>query len=186
MSAPPIIRALQRQPKDINLSQAGLKYHFLARNLPNIDFWAQKIIVPGGDLPSVTQPTPFNNLTYPGSKIQYGKLQVQFNLDQGLKTYLELMAWTAGCAKPYGFKAAQLLAASDPLNILGREYDGTKTDIYAIICDSHDNPLMRFIFQEAYPVSWSELTLDSQQETPGYLPFSVGFDFDVMTIGLDV
>jgi hypothetical protein len=153
------------------LQPTGFKVIIDRENYPNLEFFAQSVDHP--DV-SVTAPNvPYSRIgtvSLPGDTIEYGQLNIQFILDEDLKSYLELYNWfedmvNTDFAEP-GVRSRRL-ATEVP----------TQADVSVTILSSHNNFTKRIKYKDCSPTSLSGLQLTAIASSVEYLTFNVTFVF---------
>ena len=90
-----------------------------------------------------------------------------------MNNYIEVYNWMKGLTFPNEFNQYK--------NLKGGEY-GLLTDISIVIMNSHKNPNINILFEDCFPVSLSDVTLDTTQTDVIYPQATVTFTFKDFTI----
>ena len=107
-------------PSNINpLSPNG--FIFNITKLPNVNFFCQQINLPGLNLPSIIQGTPFSDAEIPGEKLTYDTLDLQFLVDEQMLNYTSVHNWITALGFPQNY--------DQYINFINNQY---KTNVYNI------------------------------------------------------
>lgn len=150
-----------------------IEFVVVVKRLPNVQFFTQSINIPSITMQSIEQYTPFKPIPVPGDRALYGDLSLSFIIDESMNNYIEVYNWIKGLTFPNNFQQSGDLKDSDY---------GLLTDISIIIMNSHKNPNINVLFQDCFPVSLSEVTLDTTQSDVVYPQATVTFTFKDFTI----
>lgn len=161
------MNAIDQNPTSFNFL-SPINFQFILKRAPNINYVVQKINLPGIQLPTATEATPFIDFPKPGEKLSFQPLMVEFKVDEDFNNYLEIYNW---------LKALGRIPTSDPLKemMAAPYYTGTadKSEIVVIILDSQKNPNINIFFHDAFPVMLSPLDFDVKQTTVTYITATV-------------
>jgi hypothetical protein len=156
-----------------------LNFKFLLKKAPNINFFIQKVNIPGITLGGPPHyPTPFVNIPEPGDHIKYEPLKIIFKVDEDLQNYLEIHKWIKNLGKPKNFEEYREVAIEVP-QFTGF---GVKSDISVIVMSNIKNPNYSITFVDAFPTNISEISFDTTQEDINYLTASASFSYSYYDI----
>lgn len=150
-----------------------LEFVVSVKRLPNVQFFTQAVSIPNVSLQFTEQPNPFKPIPVPGDKLTYGDLPLTFILDESMSNYIEVFNWMKGLGFPNNYDQYK--------NLKDSEY-GIFTDISIVVMNSHKNPNIELQFQDCFPVSLSDVTLDTTQTDIVYPQATVTFTFKSFTI----
>lgn len=153
------------------LSPVGFSFHI--KKLPELNFFVQSITMPGVQLPVFDQPTPFKAIPRYGDRLQYGELVVTFKVNEDLGNYIEIYDWLKGLGFPDDFDQYKDLAA-DNKQLTG---DGIESDAYLMIMSSAMNPIVRIDFEDVFPISLGDFSMDSRDTGIEYIETTATFKF---------
>ena len=153
------------------LSPVGFSFHI--KKLPELNFFVQSVTMPGVSLPIFEQPTPFKAVPRIGDHLQYGELVVTFKVNEDLGNYIEIYDWLKGLGFPDDFDQYKDLAA-DNKQLTG---DGLESDAYLMIMSSAMNPIMRIDFEDVFPTSLGDFSMDSRDTGIEYIETTATFKF---------
>jgi hypothetical protein len=150
-----------------------LEFVVFVKRLPNVQFFTQSVNIPSFSMQLIEQPNPFKPTPVPGDRVVYGDLQISFIVDESMNNYIEVYNWMKGLTFPNEFNQYK--------NLDDSEY-GIYTDISIVVMNSHKNPNIEFLFKDCFPVSLSDMTLDTTQSDLIYPQATVTFAFKDFTI----
>ena len=150
-----------------------LEFVVSVKRLPNVQFFTQSVNIPSFSMQIVEQPNPFKPVPVPGDRAVYGDLPISFMVDESMNNYIEVYNWMKGLVFPDNFNQYR--------NLDNSEY-GIYTDISIVVMNSHKNPNIEFQFKDCFPVSLSDVTLDTTQSDLIYPQATVTFTFKDFTI----
>jgi hypothetical protein len=148
------------------------------KRAPNVEFFVQRVRIPGLTLPVVERPTPFVKIPEPGDHLEFDTLSVTFKINEDLDNYLEIFNWMIALGKPekfdqYKFKPKQ--AYLDP-------EESIKSDITVNILTSAMNGNLEVTCRDCFPISLSEIEFDSTVTDIAYVEATVTFAMRDYTI----
>lgn len=169
--------AVNDQPTNRNyLSPVG--YRFTLKRAPNVEFFVQRVSLPGLALPVVDRPTPFVRIPEPGDHLEFNQLSVTFKVNEDLDNYLEIFNWMVAMGKPEKFEQYTF----DPKQSFNNPKETLKSDITVNILTSAMNGNFDFICRDCFPISLSELEFDSTVTDINYIEATVTFAMRDYTI----
>jgi hypothetical protein len=157
-----------------------INFKFSLKRAPTVNFFIQKVNIPGLSLPSVDMPTPIIAIPYPGDHLSYDELEISFRVDEDLLNYLELHNWLRGLGR---------LNPSDYYTLQQNPTyggDGLRSDISLNILRSTRQPNFEIIFKDAFPISLSSINFDSTMEDVNFIEATCSFrylNFDIVKSG---
>ena len=105
------------------------------------------------------------NVSLPGDALEYSELNIQFILDEDIKSYTELYNWIESLVNKNFVKPN---STSDV---------PTQADVSVSILSSHNNQSKRILYKGCNPTSLSGLQLTSIASSIEYLTFNASFVF---------
>jgi hypothetical protein len=157
-------------PNNINmLSQLGFKFT-LAR-APHLTYFTNAVELPGLNLSVVEVPTPFVSIPLSG-KCTYDDLAVQFKVDENFGNWFELHDWITALGSPVDFSNYKTLKEK-PVG----DKKGLTSDIELTIMKSSMMPNIGVTFKDAFPISISPLTFNSQDLDVEYMSATATFKY---------
>lgn len=174
----------QEQPNNLNyLSPLG--FRFQLKRLPNVNYFTQSVTLPTLTLNPIEQQTsPFGIIPRPGDRLQYDPFTLRFRVDEDLTNYIEIEDWLVGMGHPENFQQTKEFSEDNPSPFLTASRGGGSalasnfvSDATLTVLTSHKNPHINIFFQDAFPISLTELTFDVTQPDLEYLEASVTFRY---------
>jgi len=141
--------------------------------LPNVEFFTQKLIIPGVSCLPIETNTPLRSYYSVQDKIRYADLDITFVIDENMNNYLEIFHWLEGIAAPEQLSQYKNLQNSK---------DGLKSDITVIMNNSHKNPNMKFSFKNCFPIGLTPISLDITTQDVTYIEATASFRYDAFTV----
>jgi hypothetical protein len=168
------------QPSNINyLSQLG--YRLIIHRLPEVEYFLQRVNIPGINVGAANRPTPFASpIPYSGD-ITYNDLTFSFKLDADLKGYLSIWEWMVALGFPEKFdQYRELATTNEPLSAF--EEGMVASNIKLMLLNNKHNPIYEIDFYSCWPTALSDLTLTSTDTNVDYLTAEVTFKYSYYTI----
>lgn len=150
-----------------------LSFTVMIDRLPNVEFFTQKVMIPGVTGNPVQTEVPLGRIFNVPQTLSYGDLDISFIVDEDLKNYLEILNWLEGIASPETTNQYQNLASSE---------DGIKSDITVLVNNSHKNPNHHFKFKDCFPVGITSLSFDVTQTEPTPIEVTATFRYTNFTV----
>lgn len=177
----------QEQPDNLNyLSPLG--FRFQLKRLPNVNYFCQSVTLPALTMnPIEQQTTPFAVIPRPGDRLLYDPFTIRFRVDEDLRNYLEIEDWLVGMTHPVDFDQTKDFAEENPAPFFaskGGQVSAANfvSDASLTVLTSHKNPHINIFFQDAFPISLTELTFDVTQPDLEYLEATVTFRYRKFSI----
>ena len=153
----------QRQPENTNLFRPT-NYRLVFPQKTNTTFFCQRANIPGMTLTSAQIATPFVKIPEPGTKC-----------DEEFRAYEEIFNWMVGMGYPENFNQR---ADFEDASLLNADDDPDRSDAILHILSNNMNPILAIKYIGCYPVTLSEIALDSTIPNPGDgISFDVTFDY---------
>ena len=153
------------------LSPLGFSFSIYKR--PEFNFFVQSVTLPGIQLGTTDQPTPFKKIPIFGDHAEFGNMVVTFKVNEDLGNYIELYNWIYGLGFPTEYEEFAELRARNNIGE-GLESDGT-----LMILSSNQQPIMKIDIEDMFPIGLSDLTMDSRDTTMEYLEATAEFRFKI-------
>lgn len=168
--------ALDNTPENKNFL-SPLNFKFFIKKTPYINFFIQKINLPSIRLVQVDTSNPLVRTPYAGDHIDFGTLTMNFKVDEDLKNYLEIHNWIVGLGFPERYEQYRDLN-NKPIYT----GDGIVSDMTLTILASTKTPNYEITFVDAFPVSLSDLTFNTMDNTVNFLSADATFKYTHYTI----
>lgn len=160
--------AIDSRPDNMNFL-SPLNFKFQLKRAPALNFFCQKVNLPGLSLPNVNFPTSALNIPYPGDQLLYNDLTVSFKVDENLANYLEIHNWLRSLGRLDSYQALALQPSYTG--------DGLYSEISLMLLTSYKNPNFEVVFENAFPTSLSGLDFITTAEDVDYLEAEVVFKY---------
>ena len=177
--AVPSSGALNDQPNNVNfLSPLG--FNFAIKKLPNTNYFVQAVNVPSVQMGDAIMPTPFVNIPTIGDRISYAEFLVSFKVDEDLRNYIELYDWMVQLGFPEDFSQAKNIYEKQ--NNVDFMAEGPYSDATITILNSAMRPNLEVLFEDAYPISLSDLQFSATSPSVDYIECQVTFRYKLFRI----
>jgi hypothetical protein len=167
------------QPANTNfLSQFG--YRLLITRLPEIEYFLQRVNIPGLNIGPANRATPFASpVPYPGD-ITFNDLTFSFKVDESMDDYFSIFDWMIRLGFPENFAQYKELATRNrfPANF---EEGEVTSDISLLLLDNKQNPKFKFNFISCWPTNMSDLIFNSTDTTINYITAEVTMKYTLYT-----
>lgn len=150
-----------------------LEFLVTVKRLPNVEFYTQRASIPGISASPVAVPTPFNRMYETPDELTYNNFDFSFIIDEEMNNYLEVFNWMTNLTFPKDFSQFKNLKESR---------DGLISDISILVLNSSKNSSIKIDFKNCFPVSLSEVVLDTTQSDLIYPEATVSFQYDYYEI----
>jgi len=141
-----------------------LGFTFEVKKLPGFNHFVQAVSIPGVTLGQSEIPTPLKAMPIYGDHLTYSELVVDFKVNEDLSNYIEIFNWIKGLGFPDDFQQF-------------KELDQKESDCNLMIMSSNMNPLVRVDFLDAFPVSLTDIRMDSKDTAVEYIEATATFKF---------
>jgi len=150
-----------------------LEFRVTIKRLPNVEFFVQRANIPSISVQPVELPNPFNKTYVTPDKLQYSNLDLTFIIDEEMNNYLEVYNWISDIAFPRDFNEFKRINEST---------DGLESDITIQILNSHKNLNLEAKFINCFPISISDVVLDTTQSDLTYTEATATFQYESFNI----
>ena len=149
-----------------------LNFKFNIVRSPNLSFSVQQAVLPGINLAVIEQSTPFVNIPLASTRITYGEFTLTFKVDEDMENYREMYEWmnNIGLTKSFTDYAALQQGRKGSANLI-------VSDLNLFILTSNLRPNISINFFDAFPVSLSDITLNTTDADVNYVDATVGFRY---------
>lgn len=150
-----------------------LEFIVTVKRLPNVEFFTQRTTIPGISAQPVEKPTPFNRVFETPDKLTYDNFSFSFIIDEKMENYLEVHNWLKAISFPQNYQQFKTINESE---------EGLKSDITIVVLNSSKNPSITITFKNCFPISLSEVLLDTTSQDLTYAEANVTFQYDYYEI----
>ena len=134
---------------------------FKIADAPHVEYFTQRVSIPGMNLGRALVPTPFVKLQEAG-ELEYDDLRIDFLVNESLDGYLEIFNWLVELGHP------------DSLS----QYKNRRSDLSVIILNGSKRPMINVKLTNAFPTNISSIDLDIATTPEDRITASATFNFD--------
>lgn len=156
-------------PEIINNYLSPASFTISIDRMPNVEFFAQGISIPGVSGTPIAMATPLRTMYQPQDQLNYDDLTIQFIVDEQMNNYKEVLRWMEGLGAP---ESTKQYADYDKGNAT------LASDISVVITNSHKNPNIKFTFKEAFPVTLGGIELNVNTQDIAYATCDVTMRYE--------
>jgi hypothetical protein len=150
-----------------------LEFRVAIKRLPNVEFFVQRANIPGISAQPVEVQNPFRKTFRSPDQLDYSNLDITFIIDENMSNYLEIYNWISDTTFPRDFNEFKRISESD---------GGLDSDITIQILNSHKNLNLEVRFVNCFPISISDIALDTTQPDLIYPEVTATFQYDSFSI----
>jgi hypothetical protein len=162
---------LANNPTDKNfLSQLG--YRFFLHRAPDINFFVQKVNIPGMAIGPIEIPNPFGNVWESGNKLLYNELELTFKVNQSFNNWFEIQNWLIALGGPDSRQAYGELERIPPYT-----NDSLRSHITLMILDGTRKATVSVTYPDCMPISLSDLIFTSVSNDVEYISATAVFRY---------
>lgn len=173
---------LTRNPDNTNLLHPN-KFVFTCSRLPNLQYFAQSLNIPGISMSEAYQPTPFVDLYPPGDKAIFDMFFVTFLVDEELTAWTEVYDWIWAMTFPTNFDDyGDLSTLFQQKTGYQKEKFPQYADTQITLLSSSNNPIIKFHLKDCYPTSLSNFPVSTTDSPDNVITADVTFRFSYFTI----
>lgn len=138
-----------RQVQHINFL-SPLAYRLQIDKLKVFNHCITAVSLPWMQIGNTRQPTPMISIPVPGTHLNFGPMEVTFNVDEQLSSFIELFEWSLEIGKPDNFPQRQ-------------EMEIARSDGSITVLTSAKRPFLRFKLLDIIPTAIGELRFNSAE-----------------------
>jgi hypothetical protein len=168
--------AITNKPRNKNFL-SPLNFSFVLKRSPHLNFFCQKVNLPGIVLSFLDQPSPLLTLPVTANHPTFNDLNVTFKVDEDLQNYLEIFSWIKGLGY---FQTNQDYKNLSSVNTATGQT--VKSDISLVIGDGIKNPNWEIVFHDAFPSALGDLEFDTTDTSVDYITTNVTFKYNYYDI----
>ena len=156
--------AIRNQPTNLNqLNVISFETNFL--RMPGVNYFCQRVNIPGITLSSSVISTPFANIPIEGDVLEFEDLTIGFIVDEDMQNYLELYNWLQSLGFPEKFPQYD------------NETSSLKSDVNILIHTNKSNPNYSIVFKDVFPVSLGTIAFDTNATALDPVVIDAGFKY---------
>lgn len=150
-----------------------LEFRISVFRLPNTTFFTQQTAIPGISTSPVSVPNQFNPIFQTPDHVDYSNLDLTFIIDEDMNNYMEIFNWIIGTAFPENHSQYRNLKETE---------DSLFSDISIIVMNSKKNANITFNFRNCFPISLSDITLNTTESDLNYPQCTATFKYDYFDV----
>jgi hypothetical protein len=148
------------------------KASFVMARLPNVTYFSQEVDIPSIRIKVSEQASPFAVIPRPAGKPEFDDFELEFQVDEDMKNYIEIFNWIYALGGVDGFDPYKVLTggvSSNPPNVFS---DGT-----LIINNSAQVPNIKVTFVDMFPIQLSAITFKTTVSDIEYASCTATFKY---------
>lgn len=154
-------------------------FSFQIAYLPNMTFHLQSANLPAITANPISVATPLSPMSIPSNTLEYEQLQISFRVDENLANYREIHEWMI---KLHSAKDTDDFVSLQSESKLSDSFGGGVSDGTLSIRTNKQNPNIRVIFKDLFPISLSGIQFTSASDSAGELVSQCSFAYTTYEI----
>lgn len=151
-------------PENTNLAQPT-KFIVTFPEISTTVFFCQRVNLPGVQLSPVPHPTPGLDLYTPGVKLEYNTLDMSFLVNEDLSSWMTIYNWM-----------------KDLSSNTTKYKDRTKKTAIVTYLSNLNNPKLRVIYNDIFPISLGDLEYDTTMSADEHITSTASFRYDYFDV----
>ena len=153
-----------------------LGFRFSIKKLPTVNFFVQSVSIPAITVGEIPIATPFSTkIQMPGDLVSFGDLVVTFRVDEDMANYLEIYNWIRSITRIDNFTDDATAWSNEANNPMSDER--VYSDASLTILNSAMNPNKEISFADCYPISLTDVPLNTTLSDIYYVECTASFKF---------
>jgi hypothetical protein len=165
--------ALDRTPQNTGYLQPS-KFLLTFDRIPNTQYFCQQVNLPSLSLGDAKVVTPFLDYPLAGTKLTYSSLDVTFNVNGDLASWMDLHNWMRSIAAPTGFNERNRQTQQQDKRGVHQNY----SDATLTVLSNLNNPIANFYFYNCFPSSLSDINFDVTEGSDTIITGTASFLFE--------
>lgn len=165
--------AIDRAPHNTGYLQPS-KFLLTFDRIPNAQYFCQTVNLPGLSTGNVMLNTPFVDIPLASNKITYNPLNITFNVNGDMQSWMDLHSWMRSMAAPTGFSERNRLTQQQTTRGTLKNY----SDATLTVLSNLNNPIGKFYFYNAFPISLSDVPFDTREGSDTVIIGDASFMFE--------
>lgn len=149
-----------------------LNFVFQIKRSPYLNFFVQEANIPGVSVNFPTQQNPFVRIPISGDHVDFSNLRVTFKVDEELQNWFEIHNWIRALGFPFEFEEYKNLKTAPSAT-----GEGITSDITLVLLNQIKKPIFEVTFRDAFPISLSDLSFNTTDETVNYITATAEFRY---------
>ena len=168
--------ALDKNP--LNQSMLSpLNFYMAVKRSPNVNWYLQKVNLPGVSLPPTDYFTPQLGIPEYGDGVHWENLVIEYKVDEDLNSWFEVFNWLIAIGAPENTNQFKQIE-----NMPQFSGEGITSDISISILDSNENPNFTIFYKDAFPVSLAGLNFNTTATDVNYITTTAIFKYSYYEI----
>lgn len=163
-----------KRPKIKQNFLSPVEFRFVINRLPYTTFFVQSAMLPGLSANPIVQGSQWNKFYVHGDSLDYNQFTIQMRVDENMNSYLEIMNWLVGLNFPEKYAQYSNLTAGE----------GLYSDATLTILTNSKNPNIEVKLINMFPISLSDVDLDTRQSDITPINVDVTFQIDRFEINV--
>lgn len=155
-------------------------FDFTINRTPNMDYFVQKVTLPGVFSGEDEKGTPFVNIKFQPDRMFYPPLIITFICDEDMESWQEIHNWIEGITFPDSHSQYRDLV-SGKINKTPSLRSNPPGDIYSTatlsLLTNKSNNQFDIVFTDLYPTEISSMNLSTTENETIYPTFNVSFNY---------
>lgn len=172
--------------QDTNICNTDLlqssKFIFSIPSLVATQFFVQAANIPGVNSTNTFQTTPFRDVAVPGDKMEYEDLNIEFLVDEELRSWLAIYHWIEGYTFAEKFEDYKNLGNISKYQKYEFMQYPQYGDAFLITLSASGKQLVKFQFVDIFPTYLSQIPLDVRISSEKTITATASFRFKRYTI----
>lgn len=148
-----------------------LNFKFTLKRAPHVNFFVQRVNIPGLSLPEIDVNNPLIRVPYPGDHLLYDELELSFKVDENLRNYMEIHEWIRAMGKRSFAEYRDLVSNSMASG------ESIRSDISLTVLTSNRNANYDVVFKDAFPTKLTGLDFNTMAGDIDYIEASATFRY---------
>jgi hypothetical protein len=171
---------VSRSPANLDFARPNV-FQLSIFTIPQVSFFCQSVTLPGISLEAARQPTPLTNIPWPGEKITWSTLEIEFKVQSKFEDYIELYNWFIGIGSPTNNNEYTKWIDDHNWRTFHDGVRNTKTsteqfsDATLIVLNGSNNPTVEFHFHNMFPTNLSGVAFSVSSGDATYLTAKATF-----------
>lgn len=143
------------------LSPVGFQFKIDSTKYSNVEYFCTAVTLPDLSISEVPLPYKTSNMGMTGDRMNFGELNIRFNITEDMENYIEMYNW---------------------MHDVIQKGEGQKSDATLAILSSHNNVTKEVTFKDCFPTSISAVEFSTQQTDIEYLQADVTLKYTYFDI----
>lgn len=150
-----------------------LEFKFVVNRLPHINWFLQRINIPGINTTPPEIGTPFRIIPVTSDMLMFDSLRISFKVDEDMNNYFEIVDWMHGYGFPDNHEQYQDLKTRGVKN----KGAGLYSDATLSILNSNMIKNIEIVYHDIFPSNIGEINFDTTDADVQYLTCDVEFRY---------